>query len=68
MNIETRTEGLMSEVQDLAKRAELIKTAFWDGNTRSEVLANLSLAIRHLEDAQSRFERAWIMMGNNQTN
>ncbi len=61
MDLETRAEGLMSEVSDLVKRTNQIK-----GESREEqpeVLSNLALAVRHLEDAQSRIERAWVLMG-----
>ncbi len=55
--------GLRSEVKRIAKECKDVKTSksessVSEGEDRGEVLANLALAYRHLEDASMRFGKA----------
>jgi hypothetical protein len=77
MDVATKTEGLISELGDLVKRVANLKgqcasnqsspvPVRLEGDAKGEVLANLTLAVRHIEDAQSRVEKAWCLMGTDQ--
>lgn len=60
MDLESRASGLVDEVQGIISRAEALLTDCAAGSQPREVMANLQLGIRHLEDAQSRIEKAWV--------
>lgn len=70
VSLAKRIESLAQSARTLAVRTEMSvrramsneaqpKDIAFEGEARSEVLANLRLAIRHLEDAESRLQRAW---------
>lgn len=54
--------ALATEVEALRARCADGKTSPIEPSVRGEIIANLTLAIRHLEDAESRLMRAWSRM------
>lgn len=60
MIVDGELEGHLERVSALMKAVAATRAKIGMG----DVAANVTLAIRHLEDAQSRLERAWVTVGS----